>query len=350
MAFQLLAYAVENITGTPFPDLVKRQIIEPLNLRRTFLTTPSNLTSNAAIAPGWDQDFGDEAPSAGYYLSASDLTTVGSSILSSTLLPAKLTRKWLKPLTHTSSLVMSIGRPWEIIRARVPVNVGGSKNTRVVDVYTKQGGGGGSYTSLLALSPAHNIGITILTSSGAPAGGEDFATIKRLVLDTWLAAAEQAARDEAARAYGGRYVLGPNSTVEIGLHPDEPGLFVRKFTSEGTDMLELFGRLGGHGSDSQKLAAWLYPMGLSGRAFSGTEVAFRATFGVLGVPAAEDCVSWAEADRLRYGGYPSDLALFGVGGRWDVSSVRFPLVNERSYRREGSTGDTIFGPFEPGEQ
>jgi CubicO group peptidase (beta-lactamase class C family) len=62
MAFQILAYAVENITGTPFPDLVRKQLIEPLNLRHTFLTTPSNITTDAAITTGWAQDFGDEAP------------------------------------------------------------------------------------------------------------------------------------------------------------------------------------------------------------------------------------------------------------------------------------------------
>lgn len=47
----------------------------------------------------------------GYYSSANDLTTIGSSILSPALLPAELTRKWLKPLTHTSSLFTSIGGP-----------------------------------------------------------------------------------------------------------------------------------------------------------------------------------------------------------------------------------------------
>lgn len=61
MAFQLLAYAVENITGTPFPDLVMEQIVKPLNLTRTFLAHPGNDT-NAVIVDGWDIDFGDEAP------------------------------------------------------------------------------------------------------------------------------------------------------------------------------------------------------------------------------------------------------------------------------------------------
>ncbi|KAK0612115.1 beta-lactamase/transpeptidase-like protein [Immersiella caudata] len=344
MAFQLLAYAIENITATPFPDLVRKQLIEPLNLRHTFLTTPTNLTADAVKVSGWDQDFGDEAPSAGYYLSASDLTTLGTSILSSTLLSPVLTRKWLKPLTHTSSLLTSLGRPWEIIRSRVPVS-SGAKTTRIIDVYTKQGGGA-TYTSLIALSPAHNLGITILTA-GLP-GGSDFATIKALALDTFIAAAEQAARDAAGSAYGGNYTLSATSAAELGLLPDEPGLFLKTLTSNGTDVLAMAKQLGGF-QGSGKLGAWFYPMGLVGRAFSGNEVPFRGTFGLVGAPAGEDCASWASVDRWRYGGYPADLAVFGVSGQGSVSSVQFPFLNERIYRKSGNAGDGVFGPFEPGE-
>lgn len=46
-----------------------------------------------------------------------DLRTVGRSILSSTLLTAAQTRRWLKPLTFTSDTNVSVGAPWEIVRA-----------------------------------------------------------------------------------------------------------------------------------------------------------------------------------------------------------------------------------------
>lgn len=51
----------ENITGTPFPNLVTDQILKPLNLTRTFLSHPGNDT-NAVVYDGWDLDFGDESP------------------------------------------------------------------------------------------------------------------------------------------------------------------------------------------------------------------------------------------------------------------------------------------------
>jgi CubicO group peptidase (beta-lactamase class C family) len=61
MAFELLAWAVENITSTPFADLVQDAILRPLNLTRTFLTHPGNDT-DAVVVAGWDLDFGDGAP------------------------------------------------------------------------------------------------------------------------------------------------------------------------------------------------------------------------------------------------------------------------------------------------
>jgi len=62
MAFQIFAWAVANITGVAFPDLIRQQLLEPLNLQRSFLTLPPNGTDDLAIANGWDQDFGDYSP------------------------------------------------------------------------------------------------------------------------------------------------------------------------------------------------------------------------------------------------------------------------------------------------
>lgn len=61
MAFQLLGYAVEKITGKKFPGLVEKNLLEPLKLTRTFLTKPVN-DSNAIVVDGWDLDFGEESP------------------------------------------------------------------------------------------------------------------------------------------------------------------------------------------------------------------------------------------------------------------------------------------------
>jgi hypothetical protein len=61
----------------------------------------------------------------------------------------------MKPDTHTSSLEFSVGAPWEIYSYM--------KDSRVIDLYTKAGDLG-SYSSILALSPDHNVGFTILAA------------------------------------------------------------------------------------------------------------------------------------------------------------------------------------------
>lgn len=61
MAFQLLGYAAENITGKPFARLIEERLLSPLNLNRTFLSIPLN-DSNAIVANGWTLEFGEEAP------------------------------------------------------------------------------------------------------------------------------------------------------------------------------------------------------------------------------------------------------------------------------------------------
>ena len=364
MAFQLLGYAIENITGTPFPTIVQQQLFDPLHLRHSFVAYPANITDYAP-AGGWATVFDDIAPMGGYYQSANDLSALGASILNSTLLPPATTRKWMKPLTHTSSLFASIGRPWEIIRRRVPVS-STTKTTRVVDVYTKQGGGS-TYTSLIALSRDHDLGISILTAG--PRSNVAFQVIKRLALEMWIPAAEQAARDAAGARFGGSYSLpssgrSNSSYLEMGLHPDEPGLFVSKMVSNGTDMLDLARTfVGGNGKGG--FGMWLYPMDLVGREDEdseteeggddevgsesesesgvgieingkgkGQEMAFRGAFGEIGVPADAECATWAEVDRLRYGRNPGDLAVFEVDGVGRTTGVLMPMLSGEVFGRE----------------
>lgn len=122
----------------------------------------------------------------GYYQSTADVTKVGRSILTSSLLPARTTRAWLQATAHTGYTMASIGRPWEILRRDVPVSPG-SKTTRVVDLFTKQGGGT-AYTTLIAVVPDYGVGLSLLTAG--PAGG-DLHFLKRLLIDTYLPALEE---------------------------------------------------------------------------------------------------------------------------------------------------------------
>ncbi|RYP25167.1 hypothetical protein DL765_000048 [Monosporascus sp. GIB2] len=239
MAFQLLGYAVEKITGKAFPALVEEKMLNSLKLSRTFLTHPKN-DSNALVVEGWDWDFGDEAPGGGYFSTATDLTTLGCSILSSTILRPATTRAWLKPLTHTGRPAFSLGRPWEIFRLSIPVSPL-SPTTRVVDLYTKQGAIG-QYQSMLALSPDHGVGYAMLV--GGPQGAASYGFLQGRLNEVWVEAAEQAGTEEVAGVYGGHFTLeGDNEAAEFVMRDGEAAWFLRRLVSNGTDVVALVGGL-----------------------------------------------------------------------------------------------------------
>ncbi|KAK0741443.1 beta-lactamase/transpeptidase-like protein [Schizothecium vesticola] len=320
MAFQILSYAAEKITNTPFPELIKRHLIKPLNLTRTFVTSPGESFPDSVIIPrAWDVDLGDLAPNAGYYISTQDLSLLGRSVLRSTLLPARSTRAWLKATSHTGYLMASMGKPWEILRRNVAVSPG-SNVTRVTDLYTKQGGGTSSfYTTILSLAVDYGVGMSI-TSAASPAG--DLFVLRDLFDEVFLPALEETQRQGAMALFGGEYKLDDNSTATVTVVEGEPALFLPVITSEGTDYLDTIRQALGLGYKG--FGAFLYPMGLS----DGNKVAFRATWGVPGKTVLTNCASWAEHDRARYGGYPGDLFIFHVGKDGKATGLEIPLMGK----------------------
>jgi hypothetical protein len=292
----------------------------------------------------------------GYFSALNDLTTIGKSILSSTLLAPLTTRKWLKPLVHTSTLTFSLGSPWEILRQPVPVNPSDTNTTartRVVDFYTKQGGGG-PYTSIIGLSPDHNVGISILTAGNTSLG--TYVALRQLFVDIWLPAAELAAREEAGAGFVGQYTFagegGENKAV-VEILEGEPAICLTAFVSNGTDILELIRENSSQLSQGKagETRMWLYPMGLvseggaaaeakgkgkgkgsgggGGAGAAGTQrIAFRGVTGLVGREVSKErgdaCASWAEGDRIRWGNYPTDMFIFEVGADGKAISVEAP--------------------------
>jgi CubicO group peptidase (beta-lactamase class C family) len=64
-AYQLLAYALETITGRTYQDLIERRLIEPMGLSHSSVSKPDD---QVGIIPGfpnmtlWDVDIGDVTP------------------------------------------------------------------------------------------------------------------------------------------------------------------------------------------------------------------------------------------------------------------------------------------------
>jgi hypothetical protein len=139
----------------------------------------------------------------------------------------------MKPRSHTASLTLSVGAPWEIYRLTIPVSPN-SNRTRVSDLYTKLGGQVG-YSAILALSPDHGIGYSILNA------GES-ATIDRIPLrdvvgSTFIPAAEHAAFENALANYPGTFADPNNEASNLTIAVDEgkPGLALPSLFINGTD-------------------------------------------------------------------------------------------------------------------
>ncbi|KAJ6087265.1 hypothetical protein N7467_006179 [Penicillium canescens] len=309
--FQILGYVLEAIAGKDFEKVLKKDLIKPLNLTHTFYNTPSTSLGVIPISQGeywWDFNIGEEAPAGGIYSSAKDMSIFGRAILNSTLLPRSITRRWMKPLSHTSSLGYAVGAPWEILSFG---------DERPIDLYTKSGDIG-TYSSALALDPDHGAGFIIL---GAGSNTHvSIALASDLVSASLLPALEQAAKNQAYERFAGRYALSTgNSSITITTD-DGPALVVTSWFNNGTDMFLAYMALNGISNPSQ-LSIRLYPTGLE----SPGQISFRAVI-PLALPAGigpftSSCITWVTVDSQVYGNVGTDEFVFNLDENGNAVSV-----------------------------
>jgi hypothetical protein len=144
--------------------------------------------------------------------------------------------------------------PWEIMRIEVPISPSASASSvRQVDIYTKSGVIP-MYATTLALSPDHGIGFALLTQ------GAGFSTLVEMIMHTWFAAAEAAAREAATRNFAGKYQdAGREKTfMLVNSKEGRAGLIIDEFWLDGKNMLEAWSNELGFSS------AELWPANLEG--------------------------------------------------------------------------------------
>jgi CubicO group peptidase (beta-lactamase class C family) len=313
-AYQILAYALENITGTDFPTLVQRELFDPLDLTESSWTLPSS-NSSAIIPDGssWSLDLGDETPAGGMYSSTTDLTKLARSILASTLISPAQTRRWLKPRSFTSNILTAVGAPWEIRRLQT------APDSRLVDLYAKDGDLPG-YSALLVVIPDWDVGFSILTA-GDNANG-NVALLANMIGDSLFPAIEAVAREEANATYAGFYAAADtslNSSITITTDASKPGLDVTSWTSNGTDMLS---------SPFMGPSIRLYPTGLKRELAGGeTEMGFRAVYEdptatTIGGTFGNICQTWVGVDQQYWGTVANDEFVITVGYDGKAKSVQ----------------------------
>ncbi|PVH79027.1 beta-lactamase/transpeptidase-like protein [Cadophora sp. DSE1049] len=346
-AFEILAIALSRIAGKDFKTLFDEALIKPFNLSRTSYDKPDD---SLGVIPGnvtttfWDFDMGGVWPTGGVWSTTADLSTIGRSILTSSLLPPSLTRRWMKPVTHTASLYTSIGAPWEIQRAILPTS------NRVVDLYTKNGKLG-AYGGYMILVPDYDVGFTILQAGP----GTHTDVLAGWVVDVFLPALEEAARLVAVGSLAGEYRVrdeGSNSSFILSSEEGESGLALTNWIHNGSALpplipilkplamgdietaaaaLELY-KDGIPLIDPATITINLYPTGLGTPTADGGElVAFRAVFNILfetiDTSLFSDLLSaWSIADVFVYGNAGLDEFIVKLDKEGNIVDIENPFL------------------------
>ena len=217
---------------------------------------------------------------------------------------------------------MSVGMPWEIMRIEVPVSpTAPTSAVRHIDLYTKQGAIP-PYSSILAVSPDHDIGFVVLAT------GRGLGAIVELVIHEYIPAVEAAAREAALQRFAGKYASPGNETTHItlSLHGDRTGLVIDEFIRDGHDVMKAWAGMVGFKS------AELWPMELEYE--KEGLVAFQS-LSQFGMPTRTESgkqrtitnyqgLAWAVVEDSSYGGFGVDGFIFRVGSDGRAVSVISP--------------------------
>ncbi|KAF3066495.1 putative beta-lactamase-like 1 [Daldinia childiae] len=328
VAFQLLGYALETITGKTFQTLMEESVIRPLGLNNTFLKAPEDsrgIIPGDHYTTGWAFDIGESVATGNMYASAKDVSTLGRAILSHKLLSPVSTRRWLKPFAFSSDPLAMVGMPW------------GARRIKLEDTYRyttafNKAGNIGDYSALLAILPDFDIGITILLAGELP-GNAGF-SLADTIGEQFLPAIEEAARAEAGAQYSGHYVYPSNKiNSSMTITTDKlPGLSISQWFSNGTDFAWIATVLQNQYSPVTPRIR-LYPSGLEGPAENGGKrVAFKAMFEDADAPRnnnkmfSTECGTWVSIESVIYGSAAMDELIFNVDSSGKVISVTSPSL------------------------
>ncbi|KAK2801506.1 hypothetical protein FQN50_007722 [Emmonsiellopsis sp. PD_5] len=327
IAYSILGYALEDLTGLTFEEVLKTTILGPLGLDDTGTTPPSVERGILPLNSGawFELDLEYINPTAGLFSTPNNLDTFLRALLNHALLSQTQTNEWLKPASFTSQLDESVGAPWEIFRPTAFTTP-----PRPIDHYTKSGDLPGFSSSYIVLVPEYNLGVSLISA------GADASAIVALLLDnvqgTLIPLLEDLAREQATEIYAGDYQSNKadNASATISLVVDDgPGLKVSKWTNRDKNMLRSFyeGIFGRSKSDDgiKEVDARFYPLGVDDRwriVFTEPEGGDEGGQGkgkgnngeIYNALRGRACLSWMKVDNFRYGKIAVDEVVFRMGG------------------------------------
>ncbi|EXJ65758.1 uncharacterized protein A1O5_10999 [Cladophialophora psammophila CBS 110553] len=300
IGYAVLGRIIENVSGQTWADYLEQNIARKAGMNRTTgVDAPaSNLGFIPAESNWWGTSLGFLSSDGGAYASNNDILSFGKAILSNTLLDSAQTRKWMKPMTFTSSIGMAVGASWEIVRGP---NL--TADGRIIDFYAKLGDVG-DYSAILALVP--DFDLVIAMNFAGPDSDETVGLgIFSQLVQAIIPVVDQIGKSEASAKLAGTYSARPNSSLELSV--DDFGVLVSNFSANGVDVAEGYSAL--NGAADVPTTIRLYPTNL--QAGNGSS-AWRAvyTVGTAEDAAAVDaqlffphgsCQTWLVIDRIEYG-------------------------------------------------
>ncbi|KAI0007167.1 beta-lactamase/transpeptidase-like protein [Xylariaceae sp. FL0662B] len=358
--YQILAYALEAITQKNFTQMIQADVIDKIGLQRTFYSKPDDalgvIPPDAFDNGYWGGSLGEASPTGNMYSSASDLSRLGRAIYRHTVLPAPLTRRWLRPAALTSDRREALGYPWGL--RRIALSPDNESDNREVDAFGKAGSIN-VYMSLLVLLPDYEVGIAALLAGGWP--GNANWDIADAIGSALVPALETAAREEAGVAFAGVYNASSssggggngNSSITLSTTPGLPGLGVESWVSNGTDMVPVAVRYTLNYNVTGP-SIRLYPTGLetvnNATGQGGRRVAFKAVVENLALPDRRDkmfstnCGTWVGQTSAVYADMPLDQFVFALDDDGNAVSVeplalRTPLLKVANATSTAGDGD-----------
>ncbi|KAL8808562.1 MAG: hypothetical protein Q9223_003982 [Gallowayella weberi] len=325
MAFVMLGFALENMTGAPYAEVLQSTIFDPLGMHRASLTKPAD---KEGIIPNqdndWNSDIGTYGPTGGIYTTATDLALFARSILTNQQLDKATSNAWFQPRSYSSSWSFAYGMPWEIFRTSDII----ADSDRIQTILTKAGALRG-YSSQLLMIPEYDLGIVVLAAGDRRA----LPWLREEILKTLVPAVEQVARDQAAHRITGSYVSADsaiNSSVSIeveGCHR----LVVRSWISNGTDFLATYTALLSQKNESgrMQLTPAMIERGKNGEVWRSQFVQDRfSSEGIINTNLIED------VDTMTYGSRSVDEFVFeldasGNAVELDLPAFRITLKREK---------------------
>lgn len=258
------------------------------------------------------------------YSSPTDLSLFSRALLSSSLLPPALTRRWLQPSSFTSDPAASIGAPWGIRRIQLDQ---ANQPYRTISVFTKAGTFR-RYSAFVSLIKEFGLGFTIMLAGRGKLSNFEIADILGKEL---IPAYDAAARNEADLLFSGTYVSvgGVNSSLTITTDPKKPGLGITSWTHNNTNMIDFSIRLQS-GSPVAPIhpEVRLYYTQLSDETVGGGKrQSWKAVFEDTGLPAyglglfSTECGAWVGVTGVTYGSMPLDEFAFQLNPAGQVVSV-----------------------------